>query len=111
MKMKRTKNLFHRTLLMCIGMFFALGLSAQSLKGNVQDEHGEPIIGASVVVKGLPGGAVTDLDGNFALQCKEGATLTVTYVGFVPQDLKAKNGMTVVLRSEERRVGKACRSR
>src|SRR3712207_8509968 len=79
MKMKRTKNLFHRTLLMCIGVLFALGLSAQSLKGNVQDEHGEPIIGASVVVKGLPGGAVTDLDGNFALQCKEGATLTVTY--------------------------------
>lgn len=100
MEMKSTENLFNRTLLTCMVMFFALILSAQNLGGSVQDEHGEPIIGASIVVKGQSGGAITDLDGNFTIQCKAGASITVSYVGFIPQDMKAKDGMQIVLKED-----------
>lgn len=67
------------------------------LHGTVVDIKGEPIIGASVVVVGGSQGTVTDLDGNFKLECKTGATLRVSYIGFVPQNIKAGANMKVVL--------------
>ena len=96
----RTKNLFYRTLMLCTVMFFALKVSAQTINGNVRDEVGEPIIGANVVVKGTQGGTITDIDGNFKLQCKTGITLVVTYIGYNPQEAQAKDGMQIVLRED-----------
>ena len=96
----RTKNLFYRTLMLCTVMFFALKVSAQTINGNVRDEVGEPIIGANVVVKGTQGGTITDIDGNFKLQCKNGITLVVTYIGYNPQEAQAKDGMQIVLRED-----------
>lgn len=81
-------------------MFFALKVSAQTINGNVRDEVGEPIIGANVVVKGTQGGTITDIDGNFKLQCKTGTTLVVTYIGYNPQEAQAKDGMQIVLRED-----------
>ena len=82
-------------------MFFALDVSAQTtINGRVKDELGEPVIGASVVVKGTSNGAVTDFDGNFSLKCKAGATLVFTYIGFNPQEQAAKNGMLVTLKED-----------
>ena len=95
--MKR-KNSFHRLLLFVAVMFFALDISAQTtIRGHVKDDTGEDVIGASVVVKGTNNGTVTDFDGNFSLQCKAGATLVFTYIGFNPQELVAKNGMEVTM--------------
>ena len=51
------------------------------VSGTVVDSHGEPIIGASVVVKGTSNGTITDLDGNFTLEVPTGAILVVSYVG------------------------------
>jgi len=50
--------------------FFSIGMFAQSItvKGVVKDDAGEPIIGASVVVKGTSNGTITDFNGNFELQ-------------------------------------------
>ena len=103
MQMKKTKNLSYRLIAFCAGMFFALGVSAQStIKGHVQDaDTGEEIIGASVVVKGTSGGAVTDLDGNFSVQCNSGATLVVSYVGYATQEVKASNGVVVSLKNDD----------
>ena len=60
-----------KTFRIALVMFFILiggGIvSAQTIKGNVKDSTGEPIIGATVQEKGGQGGAVTDLDGNFTL--------------------------------------------
>ncbi len=82
-------------------MFFALDVSAQTtINGRVKDELGEPVIGASVVVKGTSNGAVTDFDGNFSLKCNAGATLVFTYIGFNPQEQAAKNGMLVTLKED-----------
>ena len=54
---------------------------SKKVTGNVSDAEG-PVIGASVVEKGNPSnGAVTDLDGNFVLNVKPGATIVITYIG------------------------------
>ncbi len=65
----------------------------QTVKGVVKDTHGEPVIGASVMVNGVAM-AVTDVDGNFSLSAALGAVLQVSYVGFKPQSVTVKAGMT-----------------
>lgn len=58
------------------------------VKGIVKDASGEPIIGASVVVKGYSRGSVTDVNGNFSINAKSGQTLQITYVGFITQEVR-----------------------
>ena len=56
-------------------------------KGNVKDAAGEPVIGASVVVKGTTNGTITDFDGNFELSgVSKGATLEISFVGYATQE-------------------------
>lgn len=72
---------------------FAVNSVQQSKKvtGNVSDTEG-PIIGASVVEKGNAGnGTVTDLDGNFSLNVKPGATIVITYIGYQKQEIVVGN--------------------
>lgn len=61
----------------------------RSVKGSVLDENGEPIIGATVTVKGSKLNAVTDLDGNFTIDAPEGSTLVVSYLGYKNQEVSA----------------------
>ncbi len=63
-----------------------------SVTGTVTDAEGEPLIGASVVVKGANRGVTTDLDGNFTIQAAQGQTLQISYVGCVPQEVKVGTG-------------------
>ena len=99
--MEQTKMSIRRLLSLAAVMLFALTISAQStLKGHVKDDAGEDIIGASIVVKGAQGAAVTDFDGNFTIQCPTGATLVVTYIGFVPQEVKATDNMEITLKED-----------
>lgn len=57
----------------------------QTVTGNVVDENGEPVIGASVVVADSPGtGVITDLDGNYTIQIPKGKKVTITYLGYLP---------------------------
>ena len=77
--------------LLCL---FPLGAMAQSIvKGTVNDEAGEPIIGATVKVQGTNAGAITDFNGNFSVQAASNATLNISYVGYVPQNIKV-NGQS-----------------
>ncbi len=68
-----------------------------SVQGTVVDENGEPVIGASVFIKGTKTGAVTDIDGKFSLKSSAGKTLVITYVGYEKAEEKAKDGMRVQL--------------
>ena len=87
-----------RIAMLLLAMSVALGISAQTtINGLVKDDTGETIIGASVLVKGTTNGTITDLDGNFQLKCNEGSTLVISYIGFNPQEVKAKDGMEVTL--------------
>ena len=63
-----------------------------TVKGVVKDANGEAIIGASVIEKGnAKNGTVTDLDGNYTLKVKRGATLTISYIGFISQETQGGN--------------------
>ena len=64
-----------------------------TVKGQVVDDMGEPLTGATIKVKGTSNGTITDLDGNFELSVDPNATLEVSYVGFQNQDVLV-NGRT-----------------
>lgn len=62
------------------------------ITGTIVDDKGEPIIGANIMEKGSTNGTITNVDGEFTLTVAEGSTLTVTYIGYTPQELKLKAG-------------------
>lgn len=72
------------------------------VKGTVKDATGEPVIGATVMVKGSTNGAITDIDGNFVLNASEGATIEISYIGFKSQQLVAGAGKSfnIVLKED-----------
>ena len=89
--------------------FFLLALMASTMlsafaqneditvSGTVVDNNGEPVIGASVIQKGTSNGAVTDLDGHFSVKVPKGTTLTISYIGFSTQDVKAAPNLQIKL--------------
>ena len=91
-----------RMLTLLLGLFLTMGAFAQiTVKGHVKDAQGEPVIGATIRIAGdAAGGAVSDFDGNFTLKAKQGATLTVTYVGYQPATVKAAPNVVVTLQDD-----------
>ena len=61
----------------------------QTVKGQVLDEHGEPIIGATVTVVGTKTATITDLDGNYTVEVPKNGKVTISYIGFLPLTVKA----------------------
>ena len=86
-----------------IAVMTCLGIYAQDIKVTgtvVSATDGEPLIGATVMVKGSTSGAATDIDGKFSVNAKKGSTLIVSYVGYTPQEIKVNgvmNGLTINL--------------
>ena len=78
----------------------AIGFTAVAqtgkVSGVVKDSNGEPLIGATVMVKGTNVGVSTDANGAFSIAAA-GKTLVVSYVGHVAKEVKAANGLSVVL--------------
>ena len=86
--------------LLCL---FPLGAMAQSVvKGTVNDEAGEPIIGATVKVQGTQKGSITDFNGSFSVEAASNATLEVSYVGYVTQKVKVggKSDLTITMKED-----------
>ena len=80
-------------------------LYAASITGYVVDEQGEPLIGAAVKVANSTVGTITDYDGKFELpDVLPGATVEVSYMGYLPQQLKAADNMRVVLMEDVQRL-------
>ena len=79
-----------------------IGMNAQTVKGTVNDVAGEPIIGATVKVQGGNDATITDLDGNFTIKAASNATLTITYVGYVSQQVQVggRNNITITLKED-----------
>lgn len=65
--------------------------SDQSIKGVVTDNSGEPIIGANISVKGSTIGTVTDINGQFSLNVPGNASILVSYIGYLPQEVRVGN--------------------
>ena len=100
--------------LMLLAFFTVTGGSAHAqtaarlLKGRVVDTSNDPIIGASVMVKNAKEGTVTNMEGKFSLNVAPSATLVVSYIGFVTQEVKAdtqKGEMTITLKEDTKRLG------
>ena len=75
----------------------------KKITGTINDSQG-PLIGATVLEKGTHNGTVTDLDGNFTLNVKSGATLVISYIGYVTKEVQVggKNSVQVTLEEEGR---------
>ena len=72
-----------------------------TVTGEVIGSDGEPVIGASVVVKGAHQGVSTDIDGKFSLTAPKGATLVISYIGCATQEVKATaSPMTITLKDD-----------
>ena len=81
---------------------FGMSYAQSTIKGTVNDELGEPIIGASVKVQGTNDGTVTDFNGNFSVKAASNATLNISYVGYISQSVKVagKSEINVVLKED-----------
>lgn len=75
-------------------------VNQRTLTGTVIDEHGEPIVGATVIERGKKTGTITNADGVFSIASAPGSMLTISYVGFSSQTVKAHNGMRITLAEE-----------
>ena len=75
---------------------------AKTITGKVVDVAGEPIIGASVLVKDSSTGSVTDIDGKFSVEAPVGSTLVVSFVGYATEEVKvgAASDYTVTLKDD-----------
>ena len=75
---------------------------AKTITGKVVDVAGEPIIGASVLVKGSSTGSVTDIDGKFSVEAPMGSTLVVSFVGYATEEVKVgtASDYTVTLKDD-----------
>uniref|UniRef100_A0AB33IV57 TonB-dependent receptor n=2 Tax=unclassified Prevotella TaxID=2638335 RepID=A0AB33IV57_9BACT len=82
----------------------SISKTKKTVKGQVTDVNGEPLIGVSVGVEGNTAGAVTDLDGRFQLLAAVGSTLKFSYVGFQSQTQRVTNAdnYTIVLASDDK---------
>ncbi|MBR2244365.1 MAG: TonB-dependent receptor [Prevotella sp.] len=89
---KKLQKTFAVLFLLCM---IPLGMNAQTVKGTVSDESGEPIIGATVKVLGSNEGAITDFDGNYSVKAASDATLNFSYVGYVSQQVKVGGKTTI----------------
>ncbi len=97
-----------RACLTVLFMSFALAIQAQNttVKGTVKDATGEPVIGATVKVKGSTMGVITDIDGNYTIDCPSNATLEISYIGSKTQIVKVggKNTIDVTLQDESQAI-------
>ena len=96
--MKKRLTMFFACLFLCVGS----ALAQTKVAGTVlSQDDGQPIIGAAVKVDGTSTGMLTDVNGRFSLTMPEGkSTITISYLGYISQTLKAKNGMRVFLKSD-----------
>ena len=87
-----------RILALICGLFISLGAFAQiQVKGNVKDDTGEPVMGATIRVVGEQGGTTSDFDGNFSITAPQGGQLTISFMGFQTVTVAARPVVNVTL--------------
>ena len=100
-----TMNMKRLHLLLPVLLLPLLVCAQRIVSGSVVDENGEPLIGATVRVQGTTAGTITDFDGLFSLSdVADDAIVEVSYMGYLPQQLKAATGMRIVLQEDVQRL-------
>src|SRR5574344_809015 len=91
-----------RFALVAMLLFFCAAVEAQTVKGNVKDSMGEPVIGATVMEQGTKNGVVTDFDGNFTIKMQSTShDLQISYVGMKPANVKVGGKSEVIVVMED----------
>ncbi len=92
-----------RKLTMFLALFFVgigIAMAQTQVRGTVVDDLGEPVIGATIQIKGTTQGTVTDIDGVFNLTAPAGGTLVISYVGYTTQEVRVAPTVRVVLSTD-----------
>ncbi len=91
-----------RFLSLLLGLFLSASAFAQSLtvNGHVKDATGEDIIGATIRISGQTGGVITDFDGNFSIEAKQGDMLQISYIGYETAEVAAAPKVEVLLQDD-----------
>ena len=92
------RKLFMFLTLFCMGI--GIVLAQTQVRGTVVDEAGEPVIGATILVKGTTQGTTTDIDGRFTLSAPANGTLVVSYVGMKTQEVAVSASPRIVLHAD-----------
>ena len=81
---------------------YARQQQTKQIKGKVLDSNGDPIIGANVVEKGTTNGSITDIEGLFNISVAPGATLSISYIGYKPVEIKinSQNSYNITLEED-----------
>lgn len=83
---------------------FAVSVCSSAMaqgSGTVKDSQGQPVIGASVMIKGTSQGTVTDMDGRFSLPAaKRGQTLVISSIGLLSQQVPVAEGINLTLQDD-----------
>ncbi len=85
-------------------MLFAIGsiLAQRTVSGTVTDQNGDPLLGASVLIKGTSTGTITDIDGNYSVRVPEGSnTLVISYTGFNTLEVEIGNQSVINITMQE----------
>jgi outer membrane receptor protein involved in Fe transport len=92
--------------LLCLLIGISWASAQTKITGTViSEDDGQPVIGATVLVKGTTAGTITDSDGKFAVTLPANSKkLVFSYVGMVSSELDAKSGMRVVLKSDSKQI-------
>ncbi|MCR5077268.1 MAG: TonB-dependent receptor [Prevotella sp.] len=102
------QNQFYR--LLTLAFFLLAGTASMvaqgiiKITGKVVDASKEPMIGVSIQEKGTSNGTATDLDGNFTLNARQGATLVFSYVGYITQQLSARPTMNITMKEDQKEL-------
>ena len=98
-------NMKRLHLLLPVLLLPLLVCAQRTVSGRVVDDSGEPLIGATVRVQGTTAGTITDFDGLFSLSdVADDAIVEVSYMGYLPQQMKAAADMRVVLQEDVQRL-------
>ncbi|WP_300703770.1 TonB-dependent receptor [Bacteroides sp.] len=103
---KDMKNKTIHTICSLFMLLIMLGTSqnllAQNITatGKVVDRNQEPLIGANVKVVGTQGGTITGLNGDFSLNCPQGGTLEISYIGYLTQKVAAGKNLTITMQED-----------
>ena len=101
--MQNVTKTFSRLLMLALLLTVTtVAWAQQRISGTVRDAKGEALIGVSVREVGTQNGAATNLDGQFTLNVKQGATLEFSYIGYTTQTLAAQPSMNVVLQEDNK---------
>lgn len=84
-----------------VGASVSANQQARTVTGTVTDQKGEPLLGVNVVVKGTTNGTITDMDGKFTLEVAPNSILSVSYIGYVSQDIPVTSDVLKVVLKED----------